>query len=137
MQAKAQNQQPDPQSLYLQAAAQQAQADAMKKQADTVLTQAKVEETHANTLKLLGEANTQQAEANMGVMQRFPDWDSTMSNSPSEVTDEMGAAIKQSPDPHALAYALAKRPDIAAQIASMPEGSQGQAVLALAQQIGK
>ena len=48
-QQQAANQQPDPNAIYLQAAAEEAQAKATKAQADTVLTLAKAEETKANT----------------------------------------------------------------------------------------
>lgn len=51
------NAQPDPQALYLQAAAQEAQARAMKAQADTALAVAKSEETKANTVKTLASVN--------------------------------------------------------------------------------
>ena len=51
------NQQPDPQALYLQAAAQEAQARAMKAQADTQLAIAKSEETKAKTVETLANVN--------------------------------------------------------------------------------
>lgn len=44
-----QNQQPDPQSEYLKAAAEEAEAKAMKAKADTILTTVKAEETRADT----------------------------------------------------------------------------------------
>lgn len=47
------NKQPDPQSQYLMAAADQAQADAVKARADTVLTVAKAEKTKAETAETL------------------------------------------------------------------------------------
>ena len=48
-----QNQQPDPNSLFLQASAEQAQAQAVKARADTVLTIAKTEETRAKAAETL------------------------------------------------------------------------------------
>jgi hypothetical protein len=57
MAAAMQNAQPDPQALYLQAAAQEAQARAMKAQADTQLAIAKSEETKAETVKTLASVN--------------------------------------------------------------------------------
>jgi len=57
MAAAMQNAQPDPQALYLQAAAQEAQARAMKAQADTQLAIAKSEETKAKTVETLASVN--------------------------------------------------------------------------------
>ena len=57
MAAAAANAQPDPQALYLQAAAQEAQARAIKAQADTQLAIAKSEETKAETVKTLASVN--------------------------------------------------------------------------------
>jgi len=57
MAAAMQNAQPDPQALYLQAAAQEAQARAMKAQADTALAVAKSEETRAKTVETLANVN--------------------------------------------------------------------------------
>ena len=57
MAAAMQNAQPDPQALYLQAAAQEAQARAMKAQADTALAVAKSEETKAKTVETLANVN--------------------------------------------------------------------------------
>ena len=57
MAASAQQQQPDPQALYLQAAAQEAQARAMKAQADTQLAIAKSQETKAKTVETLANVN--------------------------------------------------------------------------------
>lgn len=50
---EAQNQQPDPQTLYLQAEAAKSEALAMKAQADTGLTTAKRQETIAKTAEIL------------------------------------------------------------------------------------
>lgn len=64
MAAAMQNQQPDPQSLYLQAEAAKAQALAVKAQADTELTMARVEETRAKTVDTLASVeNDQRANA--------------------------------------------------------------------------
>jgi len=49
----AQNQQPDPQSLYLQAEATKSQAQAIKAEADTEYTLARAEETRAKTIDTL------------------------------------------------------------------------------------
>lgn len=86
LQAEAQNQQPDPQALFLQASAQQAEAQAAKSRADTVLVVAKAEETKAKTaetlsnmdlahrqhlletVKTLGEMNNQTAPPQAGEM---------------------------------------------------------------------
>ena len=57
MAAAAANAQPDPQALYLQAAAQEAQARAIKAQADTQLAVAKSEETKAKTVETLANVN--------------------------------------------------------------------------------
>jgi hypothetical protein len=64
MAAAIQNQQPDPQSLYLQAEASKAQALGIKAQADTELTMARVEETRAKTVDTLASVeNDQRANA--------------------------------------------------------------------------
>ena len=57
MAAAMQNAQPDPQALYLQAAAQEAQARAMKAQADTALAIANSEKSKAETVKTLASVN--------------------------------------------------------------------------------
>ena len=142
-QQAAANQPPDAQTLYLQAAAQQASADAQeaaagaqKRQAETLLTMAKVDESRANALKTLGEAQAGNAVQNMDYLMRFPDWHEAMAQSQSMISQEMADAIKSAPDAHALAYALAKRPDLADQISRLPAGSQGEAVMQLSDQIG-
>lgn len=53
--AEMQNQPPDPNTLYLQAAAQEAEAKAAKARADTVETIASAELKHAQTVKTLSE----------------------------------------------------------------------------------
>jgi hypothetical protein len=64
MEAAAQNQQPDPNALYLQAAAAEAQAKALKAEADTAHTIAKTQETEAKTFEVLaGIDDTERANA--------------------------------------------------------------------------
>lgn len=58
-----QNQQPDPQSLYLQAEAAKAQAQAVKAQADTEYTMARAEETRAKTVETLASVENDQRES--------------------------------------------------------------------------
>ena len=67
MMAAAQNQQPDPNQMFLQASAQEAQAKAMKAQADAIKAQAETElkvaqtaETKADTLKTLSELSAEE-----------------------------------------------------------------------------
>ena len=67
MMAAAQNQQPDPNQMFLQASAQEAQAKAMKAQADAIKAQAETElkvaqtaETKADTLKTLSELSEEE-----------------------------------------------------------------------------
>jgi len=55
MQEQAAQAQPDPQTQYMMAAANQADAEASKARADTVLTVAKAEETQAKTLKTMAD----------------------------------------------------------------------------------
>lgn len=64
MEAAAQSQQPDPNALYLQAAAAEAQAKALKAEADTAHTIAKTQETEAKTFEVLaGIDDTERANA--------------------------------------------------------------------------
>ncbi len=58
-----QNQQPDPQSLYLQAEAAKAQAQAVKAQADTEYAVARTEETRAKTIETLASVENDQRES--------------------------------------------------------------------------
>lgn len=53
-----QNQQPDPNAIYLQAAAKKAMADAKKAGADAALSVAKIGQTEADTLKTLAEVDS-------------------------------------------------------------------------------
>lgn len=63
MMAAMQAQQPDPQSLYLQAEAAKAQAQAVKAQADTEYTMARAEETRAKTIETLASVENDQRES--------------------------------------------------------------------------
>jgi len=58
-----QNQQPDPESVYLQAEAAKAQAQAVKAQADTQYTIARAEETRAKTIETLSSVENDQRES--------------------------------------------------------------------------
>jgi hypothetical protein len=58
-----QNQQPDPQALYLQAEAAKSQAQAVKAQADTEYTMARSEETRAKTIETLASVDNEQRES--------------------------------------------------------------------------
>ena len=68
---EAQNAKPDPQTLYLQAAAQEAEANAQRSRADTVLTVAKAEETKAKTLKTVSEVDAMDQKQALEVIDRF------------------------------------------------------------------
>ena len=57
------DQQPDPQSMYLMAAASEAQARAVKAQADTEYTLAKAEETKAKTIETLSKTDIDERKA--------------------------------------------------------------------------
>lgn len=63
MMQMAQSQQPDPQSVYLQAEAAKAQAQAVKAQADTEYTIARAEETRAKTIETLSSVENDQRES--------------------------------------------------------------------------
>lgn len=67
----AQNQQPDPNALYLQAAAQEAEAAAAESRADTVLKIAKAEETKAKTVQIASEIDATQQKQALEVIDRF------------------------------------------------------------------
>ena len=66
-----QNQKPDPNALYLQAAAQEAEAAAAESRADTVLKIAKAEETQAKTVKIASEIDATQQKQALEVIDRF------------------------------------------------------------------
>ena len=68
---EAQNAKPDAQTLYLQAAAQEAEANAQRSRADTVLTVAKAEETKAKTLKTVSEVDAMDQKQALEVIDRF------------------------------------------------------------------
>ena len=68
---EANNQQPDPQALYLQAAAEQAQADAAKSRADTVYTVARAEKTQAETVKIASEIDMNEQQQALNVIDRI------------------------------------------------------------------
>lgn len=58
--AELQNQQPDAQTQYLQAASEEANAKAVKARADTVLTVAKAKETEAKTMQAISSMSIEQ-----------------------------------------------------------------------------
>jgi len=58
-----QNQQPDPQAVYLEAEAAKSQAQAVKAQADTEYTFARAEETRAKTIETLASVENEQRES--------------------------------------------------------------------------
>lgn len=66
-----QNQKPDPNALYLEAAAQEAEAAAAESRADTVLKIAKAEETQAKTVKIASEIDATQQKQALEVIDRF------------------------------------------------------------------
>ena len=65
------NAQPDANTLYLQAAAQEAVSAAEKNQADTVLNLARAEETRAKTMKTLTEVDATEQKQALEVLDRF------------------------------------------------------------------
>lgn len=69
--AEQQNQQPDPNTQYLQAAAAEAQSKAMKAQADTYLTAAKTEQTKAETAKTLSDMKIGQRDSAFNLYQQI------------------------------------------------------------------
>ena len=71
MQEQAANAQPDPQTQYMMAAAEQASAEAAKARADTVLTVAKAEETQAKTMKTISEIDEIDQRQALQVIDRF------------------------------------------------------------------
>lgn len=71
MAQEAQNQQPDPNALYLKAAAQQAEAEAAQARANTVLKVAQAEKTKAETIKTVTETDAKQQEQALEVIDRF------------------------------------------------------------------
>ena len=71
MAAEQQNQKPDPNALYLQAAAQQAEAEAAQARSSTVLNVAKAEKTQAETMKIVTETDVTQQQQALEVIDRF------------------------------------------------------------------
>jgi hypothetical protein len=71
MQEQAANAQPDPQTQYMMAAAEQASAEAAKARADTVWTVAKAEETQAKTMKTISEIDEIDQRQALQVIDRF------------------------------------------------------------------
>jgi hypothetical protein len=69
LQQAAANQQPDPQSQFLLASAEQAKADALLKQANTVLASAKAELTHAQAAAEIAGIKTDKIDQTLRVIQ--------------------------------------------------------------------
>jgi hypothetical protein len=69
--AQAQNQQPDPNAQYLQAAAEKQHADAIKATAETELTSAKIGNTQADTIVKLAGVEQQRIATAMSVAQQL------------------------------------------------------------------
>lgn len=67
----AQTAQDDPQSTYLNAAAEQAQAEAARARADTVYTVARAEETQAKTIKIASEIDANEQAQALEVIDRL------------------------------------------------------------------
>lgn len=72
-QQQAQNQQPDPNALYLQAAAKEAEAKAVKAQADTELTLAKAGETRAKTAETVAGMDLAERKHTLSVAENLHD----------------------------------------------------------------
>jgi hypothetical protein len=71
LEAQAANAQPDPNTLYLQAAAQEAEAKAVKARADTISTIADAEKTKAETLKIAQEIDMSQQDQAFALIDKF------------------------------------------------------------------
>lgn len=65
------NQQPDPNTQYLQAAADEATANATQARAKTILTVAQADETKAKTMKTLSEVDSSEQRQAMEVIEKF------------------------------------------------------------------
>lgn len=65
------NQQPDPNTQYLQAAADEATANATQARAKTILTVAQADETKAKTMKTLAEVDSTEQRQAMEVIEKF------------------------------------------------------------------
>ena len=68
MQAAAQNAQPDPNALFLQAAAEKAIAEAARARADVVKTAADTELTQAKTVETLAKVDSEQVKNTLAVI---------------------------------------------------------------------
>lgn len=71
LQAQAANAQPDPNTLYLQAAAQEAEAKAVKARADTISTIADAKKTEVETLKIAQEIDASQQDQAFALIDKF------------------------------------------------------------------
>lgn len=85
MMAAAQNQKPDPQSIYLQAAADEAQAKAQKAKADTVKVIVDAEKAKAETAETLARMNRDDQQA---VLQMVQQLNQQMAASQPNMTEE-------------------------------------------------
>jgi hypothetical protein len=65
------NQQPDPNTQYLQAAADEASANATQARAKTILTVAQADETKAQTMKVLSDVDASEQRQAMEVIEKF------------------------------------------------------------------
>lgn len=65
------NQQPDPNSQYLQAAADEASANATQARAKTILTVAQADETKAKTMKTLAEVDASEQRQALEIIEKF------------------------------------------------------------------
>jgi len=65
------NQQPDPNTQYLQAAADEATANATQARAKTILTVAQADETKAQTMKILADVDSSEQRQAMEVIEKF------------------------------------------------------------------
>jgi hypothetical protein len=71
LQAQAANAQPDPNTLYLQAAAEEASAKAVKARADTINTIAGAKKTEVETLKIAQEIDASQQDQAFALIDKF------------------------------------------------------------------
>lgn len=71
LEAQAANAQPDPNTLYFQAAAQEAEAKAVKARADTISTIADAEKTKAETLKIAQDIDMSQQDQAFALLDKF------------------------------------------------------------------
>lgn len=71
LQAEQANAQPDPNTVYLQAAAQEAEAKAVKARADTISTLADADKTKAETLKIAQEIDVSRQDQALALIDKF------------------------------------------------------------------